>query len=455
MYSHRFFDKKCGIATLLFIVLLSRLPFLFNGYGLDGDGWHMVQSGYDLAFNGIYHTSRFPGYPLPEFILGLIWLLKLPFTIPFIFNFITAVFSIAAVYYFFMISERFINKSKPIVYLSTIAFALTPVIYINSTVTMDYIPALAFILGSLYYLISGRNVLSAFFLGLAVGCRITSSLLIIPVIYYLISEKENHNSKAKDILIYIMILSGISLMFFLPLIINYGISFLTYYSSPDQYSLIKITGRMTLRTWGAVGSVGILLSLIYFFLNNKKSIVGLFKTKSDVFILISAAIYLLLYFWLPLDAGYLIPFVAFLLLLLYKILSRRTGIFLSIFILASPFILNIEKNDVMLAGPVIIDMQKRAANEEYVNLVIKKARELNKPSLIICETYLHKIEVMMALHKAPFPEYTRFINTISYDSLKLIIQRNNPDIYYLKDVREQTLVIYNYDLKSFGAKEIN
>lgn len=453
MTAPRVLYKKSEIISLLIIVLLSRLPFLFHGFGVDADAWWIVQSGLNLYSKGVYRPSRFPGYPLPEFTAGALWVTKLPFIIPWIFNLITAVLSVIAVYYFILISGRFINKIRYIVYLSALVFAFSPLFYINSTGMMDYNWALAFLMGAVYYLLSERLNLSALFLAFAVGCRITSALIIIPFIYLMLMDKR---LLRRDIMKYIIISSAAAFILLLPLILKYGVTFLTYDRPKDAYSIMNIVGRLTLRAWGAVGSIGIVAAVISQFVIDKKNFIRklIVKEKTVNFVLITIIVFFLLFLSLPVDAGYLIPLIPFVVLVLYRFLSPKILLYLSVILIASPFILYIDQNDVFLAGPVLTDSNKRIAEEKYVNKVIDKAETFNRPGLIICQAFLPKIEITMKLKNQTVPEDVMLVYTLSYDSLKTLVQNNNPDIFYLKNVRENTIIIYNYDLEMVGARKI-
>jgi hypothetical protein len=51
------------LLTLFGAVLLTRLPFLRPGYGLDADAWRLAASAGRIARTGAYEASRLPGYP--------------------------------------------------------------------------------------------------------------------------------------------------------------------------------------------------------------------------------------------------------------------------------------------------------------------------------------------------------------------------------------------------------
>ena len=50
------------------MLVISRLPFLWLGYGEDPDTWRVARSASTLWESGLYETSRMPGYPLHEII---------------------------------------------------------------------------------------------------------------------------------------------------------------------------------------------------------------------------------------------------------------------------------------------------------------------------------------------------------------------------------------------------
>lgn len=448
--------KRIETVPLLLIIFLSELPFIFNGYGLDGDAWSVIQSGYVLASGDGYQPSRFPGYPFPELVAGLIWFIKLPFFIPWIFNLITILLSLAAVFYYLFISAILINKNRLFVFLSALAFAFTPVFYINSTGMMDYNWALAFVLGSVYYLISDNLKLSALFLALAVACRITSVLFIIPTLFYLVYIDDSApGTFLRRISGYILIVMITDLIIFSPLWLKYGLTFLSFDHPPNEYSIIKIAGRFTLRTWGLIGSLGILFALIRFLTAEKKIMQNLFTgNKLISYASLSIIIYLILFFALPLDAGYLLPAVPFIILLLYRLLSKKILIILSVMLIVSPFILNIEENKYSMAGPIFVNSEKRSSEENYLHYVISTAETFNKPSLVICEFYLHKLEVTLEMEKKSLPANVNLVYTLPEDSLKAIINRTHPQIYYLKNMREVIRNIYGYDLDLYDGREL-
>ncbi|MEL7669964.1 hypothetical protein [Methanobacterium sp.] len=163
--------------------ILSRIHLLNLGFGSDPDAWRIAGSAFDLHYFGIYHPSRFPGYPFPEFFNSLIinygWLAT---------NAATMILSLISVYVFARILKELNIKNGG---LLVVTYAFLPILWINSAITMDYMWALAFILLTWFFIIRKQYALAGLMMGLAVGSRITSVILIIPFLYIIfIADKK-------------------------------------------------------------------------------------------------------------------------------------------------------------------------------------------------------------------------------------------------------------------------
>lgn len=127
------------ILVLITLFLLSRIPFLNLGFRVDPDAWRIAGSAFDLSYFHVYHPSRFPGYLFPEYFNALLihygWIAT---------NAATMVISLISVVVFAKILNELNVKNRGGVLVITYAFL--PILWINSTVTIDYMWALAFIL---------------------------------------------------------------------------------------------------------------------------------------------------------------------------------------------------------------------------------------------------------------------------------------------------------------------
>ena len=131
--------QKRPFIILAIVFYLARLPYINEGYGTDPDAWRVVMTAQHLWDKGQYFPSRLPGNPLHEFVVALLlpggWLLT---------GFATMTVSLVGVYVFGRILKQL---SLPMPGLMTIGFAFTPLLYINSIATMDYMWGLTCLLG--------------------------------------------------------------------------------------------------------------------------------------------------------------------------------------------------------------------------------------------------------------------------------------------------------------------
>ena len=103
-------------------------PFFANP-GLDPDTWRVLLAAQHIAAHHSYIASRLPGYPVPELVFsvfanGPAWV-----SIG-----LTSLVSLAGFFSYSRILEEF-NLGKRL--LTTLAFALLPVVLINCLTTMD------------------------------------------------------------------------------------------------------------------------------------------------------------------------------------------------------------------------------------------------------------------------------------------------------------------------------
>src|SRR5688572_29073327 len=111
-----------SLLLITIIIFLSRIPFLFDGYGSEEDAWGLILTARNISLSCVYEVSRLPGHPVQEIFLSLLW--QLP---AWSLNLLTAIFSTIGIF-FFMLTLRWCNLGN---YLPAgIAMAFTPVTYI-------------------------------------------------------------------------------------------------------------------------------------------------------------------------------------------------------------------------------------------------------------------------------------------------------------------------------------
>lgn len=141
--------QPLAFAALAIVYVASRAPFINIGYGTDPDAWRVALSGYWLWDHGEFYPSRLPGYPVPEFASAAVikggWLAT---------NSMTLLVSLLGLWFFARIVARLELPNRA---LLVAGFAFTPLLWINSMTTMDYMYALTFVLGAYLFLLRGRR----------------------------------------------------------------------------------------------------------------------------------------------------------------------------------------------------------------------------------------------------------------------------------------------------------
>jgi hypothetical protein len=247
-----FFTKNYLPFVFLFIIVfISRLPFLSAGYGVEEDSWAIALAAYHTKCTGIYEPSRLPGHPFQEYILSLLWGAG-----PILYNCLSAVFSaVGAVFFALVLKHLKFNQFL----LAAFAFALVPVYYISSTYTIDFVWTQALVLVAFYLLLKDKYVLCGVVLGLAVGCRVTSGVMLVP--FMIIIWQQDLKLNIIRFLKMSIPLGLVALALYVPIYIQFGSSFFMYYDQFPYPPFTKVMYKMIIGVFGLIGtlSMGIFL----------------------------------------------------------------------------------------------------------------------------------------------------------------------------------------------------
>lgn len=321
----RFFPLIC---CLVFVTL--ELPFLPLGYGIDNDAWRIVSAAAYIAEHGCYAASRFPGYPVPELIYALFC--RLGVLAPALFNTVTMLMACVSIVAFWEICRRL---KVAYAELAVVAFAFTPLVFLNSNTTMDYMWSLAFLLLSFYAVITERPLLAGAFLGTAVGCRITALLMLVPFGMWLWQHVGVKTWK-------FALMSGLmSLLCWSPVIATYGLGFWRWYDYQEA-QLTEITIRKAVvDPFGFVGFLGVTLVPITDGLRRQ------LRTGNHAVMQVSALVVglvSLMFLRLPHEAEYVLPSVPFFILLLWQVVPLRKLRLITVCLVVSCLIVGIENH---------------------------------------------------------------------------------------------------------------
>jgi len=411
-------NKYLPFLILFLIVFISRLPFLSAGYGVEEDSWGIALAAFHTKLTGIYEPSRFPGHPVQELIYSALWGAG-----PAVFNGLCAFFSALAAVFFALILDHFRFRYA---FPAALAFAFVPVFYISSCYTIDFAWSEALVLMSMYCFLKNKYIPTGIFLGLAVGCRVTCGVMLLP---YLIMM---WNGDLKDMFIRMLKIAVpmavVAVLAFLPVILQFGTSFFMYYDQFPYPPITKVFYKMIIGVWGIVGVVALAAMVFVAVLQKRKqNRGGSFEVTLDKKIIVAAVVLIILYcisyFRLPQKSGYMIPVIPFVILLLGYYLNALNFKILCYALIASSFVCSINLTDKLrgaeysgyaltftvsgqelffdpLSGPVFSDYSKRKQKIKYTEEAIWRSGEALPKTVIIAGWWYNEIMVTK-LEQAP------------------------------------------------------
>ncbi|MBU8933183.1 MAG: hypothetical protein KOO62_04170 [candidate division Zixibacteria bacterium] len=432
------YGSPLPIALISLIIFSSRIPFLTPGYGNDPDAWRVIEAARNIAQGGQYAVSRFPGNPVHEFACALLWDAE-----PFVLNGLTALLSVIGIILFMKIAQY--HRCKDYL-LAGIALAFIPVFYINSVNLMDYLWGLVFVLSSYYLVLRGYSGFAGIFLGLAVGCRITMGIMVIPLMvlqyYHGIPSRRFYR-----IILFTILTSITSILCFLPSIDSYGLGFFRFYdtSYPELSQIISVA---TVGIFGRLGVIAILLAFISMLFGIKRTRVHFTNaTASDrlnaVVWLIVIILYLAAFLRLPHESAYLIPLLPFLMLVFAKLLRRSIFVIICILFISSSFV-SFGRTGIY-EGDIFSDHDTRIENEEFVNKILQKVESINHKSVIVVGWWRPKLAIRPLALSNQIVEY---IYDLEESEVEVYL-KSDYDILYLPSIRDYNLRKCQFDLNRF------
>jgi len=365
------------LALATFAIVATRLPWIGAGYGSDPDGYRVVLAARAIARTGVYRASRLPGFPVYEYLTALS--AQGP---PWLSNVVTALFS-AAAFLLLVLILRYFKVGAAV--LIAAGFAMTPVIYLNSCCTMDYVPALALMLGATYALLHNRLILAGLCLGLATGCRITSGVLGIAMCLWLWLELSHKRAIAACLLLGATSLL-VAALCFVPVYRQYGSDFFSFYDNAFYPPWNVVYARALPNVWGTVGLLGLATVLLCapWFSATLRSRWRERRTRHGLaFAGLALVLYGLLFLRLPDESGYLVPAVPLVLLAIALLAPEGVSAALAVALLVSGF------------GPVREDHAVRQSQQQATDAVIAATAMLPDGAVVVSGWLLPRIELAL------------------------------------------------------------
>lgn len=461
------FTRPRAFLALGAVYVVSRVPYLNLGYGTDPDAWRVALSAHHLLDAGEYLPSRLPGYPLHEFVTALLvkggWVTT---------NLSTVLVSLLGVYLFARLAA---DRRLPARGALTVTFAFAPLLWINSVTTMDYMWALTGILGSYLLTTKGRPGLAGACLGLAVGFRLTSGAMVLPLGLLLWRE-----SRVRDVPRFLAALAGVSLVAYSPVIAVYGLHFLNFYgASVTWQSFLNRLGKDAL---GVLGALAVLAAFALSWRNLRRLPKDLRSEPHVLVWVVVVVLYFVSFARLPHEIAYLIPVFPFGLFLMARYLRPSLlRVALAVILLAGFVDITSPGDTVNLdtfanarlgAGMLLSDLDTLRNQRDFADEVVQA--EVPPHSVVLTGfifpelAVLHRDELRFAILDRDYKAISmlsdrgeavdeardvRYVWLLKYKDF-LALRQDGYRFYYVLDARRSTAGLYDYRPPYFGAQKL-
>ncbi|MCA9244172.1 MAG: DUF2029 domain-containing protein [Phycisphaerales bacterium] len=424
-----------GYVALAVVILLSRLPFLTPGFGVDADAWRVALTGQRLRAGDAYEPSRLPGAPLYEALAALLapgGAVAL--------NLASAIASVAVVLVFVRIIRRS-TESDP--WSAAIALAFTPVFYVQSVSSMDYVWSLLGVLTSLLFAMRGAPLTAGAALGLATGCRLTA-IALLPAMLIPLWRQPNRVARTVTFCATAIVTGALC---YLPAFSHYGWGFLRVVD--HSYPPLMWAVRKGVDVWGQIGIVALGLVALLTLLGFTRRLRGVAPAKNGLLpaAVVGAVISAALFLRLPHEAAYLLPAVAFVIIIAERLIERFTFRVLCLAIVMSSFLALPDG-----VGPIFRDHQRRVSESRYVRAVMRRMERapLSEPrDMLIAASWLPRLRY--EANRAGRPLATmRVVHLLTREEIEAELVAD-ARVFYLLNAAGTTGFVYGFDLSEAGA----
>lgn len=309
--------RLSGDSIFIAVAGLIYLPFVFLGFGADGDTYSLVAAAQALRDGDGYRVSRAPGFPAHEVASAALLTFRSVGT-----NLGSLACALVTLWSFLRIAGTY---AMPHRHLLAAVLAVHPLFWINATSTIDYVWGLALMLSAHLALIRQHGVLAGVLAGTAVGTRITA---IVWLAAWAVAAATRARPDRRPVVLALTVGSVVAIAWYVLPFVHAGYSldflwpvgrdrFLAYYV--PEWSLVDRAVRVAFKNvvfWGLAGFV-VLVPLLL------KSVAWLRPAATEgrarELIIVSVAIiagFEIAFFVVPAEPAYLLPIVPYLLFLL-------------------------------------------------------------------------------------------------------------------------------------------
>lgn len=309
------------ILVVLWIAMTAALVLL--GYGSDSDAWRVARTADEIWETGRYVPSRTTGFPLHELLVTPAvhyggWYLA---------NTLSLLFGVALIAALFRLAGNGEFKHPVLV---TISLAFLPIVVINASSTMDFVPALAVLIWAYVSLREKRWLLCAALIGIACGFRPTSGLFIIPAIIYALKEKEDGIAVFK--MTALATVTGV--IAYSPALFTQGVP--NPFGGIDRglRTTVLAGGYYWLQTLGIVQSIVIAGILMWNFRKTARQDRSYARSPHFAFHITVMVLWTLLFLMMPHESAYLLPAVPSLIFVIDRLTTQKTFAVLTILLVS-------------------------------------------------------------------------------------------------------------------------
>lgn len=426
------------LPLLLALVMLSRLLLLSPGYGSEDDSWGLILNAREMLATGQYSFSRLPGHPVQEYILY--WLPE-SLLKPWFCNLLSALFSTAAVGFFYALLKHF-QAARPLLW--SLIFASVPLVWISGTYTIDYSWGLCFQLAAFLAVLKRQWFWASLMLGLAAGCRIPAGafgLVLLPFLY-----EGNIKTWILRALRLGLPAILIALLCYTPALLRYGSAFFDFYTLP--YPSIAKTGyKATLGLWGFSGSIALCL----FPLAWRSAKIPAALSLSTAFSLLVFGLGFIVY---PHKSAFLLPIVPMVLMLFALSNHRLSRHFAPLLFFLAPLSFGLNFSDPErgatpgrfsmhfqvgtealfldpFQGPLHMEQARRVNRMQYCQSALKRCETLPENAVVLCGWWTNQMRELSLQH--PQLSHIRLDEFLSPVQLMQYRSAGRP-VFYLDEI---------------------
>jgi hypothetical protein len=354
--------------------LISRLAFIGPGLGMDYDAWLLADAARTIGETGQYVGSRPPGYPVVEGLFALLHGLG-----PWALCFATALASAAACVLTMRLMQ---NAGCSSASATSLCFAFTPVVWLSSVTAMDYIWAWCMVMASWNALTEKRPVRSGVYLGLAIGARATSGLMVLPLLW-LAARRKNTRKFA-------LACTAMASLLYAPVLQQEGFTWMASFS-PGSRGLLDMLRLGLVEVWGPIGiaAMGVAAVVVSKQIRNRGSNPQQLQRELMTTARMGAFLNLVLFLWMPLEAAYLLPFAGCVLILMGAWAPAGVMGPLAAALLVSGVYFPGSK------GALLADLDQREKQEVLLDLVEEALVGIKEPTVVLCGSMFSMVQYRM------------------------------------------------------------